>query len=171
MRIHITGNAGSGKTTLAKELGFLLDVDVYGLDKIVWQQGWGTRPLKERRRLEEDLCQKTAWIIEGVSSLVRESADVIIFLDFSRRECYWRCLKRNWRYLFKSRPELPDHCPEIKILPELVKIIWQFPSNSRPTIVGGHDKKNQTFVILSCNKDIESFLDEIRHNKRLLSVL
>lgn len=171
MRIHITGNAGSGKTTLAKELGFLLDVDVYGLDKIVWQQGWGTRPLKERRRLEEDLCQKTAWIIEGVSSLVRESADVIIFLDLPRRQCYWRCLKRNWRYLFKSRPELPDHCPEIKILPELVKIIWQFPSNSRPRIVGGHDKKNQTFVILNSNKDIESFLDEIRNNKCLLSEL
>jgi adenylate kinase family enzyme len=167
VRIHITGNAGSGKTTMAKELGLLLGIDVYGLDKIVWQEGWITRPPKESRRLAEELCQKTTWVIEGVSSIVRESADVVIFLDFSRRECYWRCLQRNWRYLFKSRPELPDHCPEIKILPKLVKIIWQFSSQARPKIISGHGMKNQTFVILSSNKDIESFLEEISHSERL----
>ena len=167
MRIHVTGNAGSGKTTLGKELGLLLDVDVYGLDKVVWQEGWVIRPANERRRLEEELCKKPTWIIEGVSSVVRESADVIVFLDFSRRECYWRCLQRNWRYLFKSRPELPEHCPEIKVLPQLIKIIWQFSSTSRPRIVGSYDKKKQTFVTLNSNKDIELFLDGIRHNKCL----
>jgi len=167
VRIHITGNAGSGKTTMTKELGLLLDVDVYGLDKVVWQQGWATRPSKERRKLEEALCQNPTWVIEGVSSVVRESADIIIFLDFSRSECYWRCLKRNWRYLFKSRPELPPHCPEIKIIPQLIKIIWQFPNTSRPKIIHGYDKKKQTFVTLNSNKDIESFLEEIRHKKRL----
>lgn len=167
MRIHITGNAGSGKTTMAKELGLLLGIDVYGLDKIVWQEGWIIRPPKESRGLAEDLCQKTTWIIEGVSSIVRESADVVIFLDFSRRECYWRCLQRNWRYLFKSRPELPDHCPEIKIMPTLVKIIWQFPSQARPKIISGHDMKNQTFITLNSNKDIDLYLDDIKHNKHL----
>lgn len=167
MRIHITGNAGSGKTTMAKELGFLLGVDVHGLDKIVWQEGWITRPSKERRRLEEELCQKTTWVIEGVSSIVRESADVVVFLDFSRRECYWRCLQRNWRYLFKSRPELPDRCPEIKIIPQLIKIIWQFPSQARPRITRGHNKKNQIFITLSSNKDIDSYLEEIKHNMQL----
>jgi len=152
---------------MAKELGLLLGVDVYGLDKVVWQEGWVTRQSKERRKLEEDLCQNPTWIIEGVSSVVCESADVIVFLDFSRRECYWRCLQRNWRYLFKSRPELPAHCPEIKIIPQLIKIIWQFPSKSRPRIVGSYDKENQTFITLNSNKDIKSFLDGIRHNKCL----
>jgi hypothetical protein len=152
---------------MAKKLGLLLGVDVYGLDKIVWQEGWATRPSKERRRLEEELYHNSAWVIEGVSSVVRESADVIVFLDFSRSECYWCCLQRNWRYLFKSRPELPAHCPEIKILPKLIKMIWQFPCQSRPRIISGHDNKNQTFVALSSNKDIESYLEEIRHNKRL----
>ncbi|NRB40397.1 MAG: hypothetical protein HRU20_18335 [Pseudomonadales bacterium] len=156
---------------MAKEIGLLLGADVYGLDKIVWQEGWATRPSKERRRLEEELCQNSTWVIEGVSSVVRESADVIVFLDFSRSECYWRCLQRSWRYLFKSRPELPAHCPEIKILPKLVKIIWQFPSQARPRIISGHDNKNQTFVSLSSNKDIESYLEELRHNQRLQSDL
>lgn len=167
MRLHITGNAGSGKTTMAKELGLLLGLDVYGLDNIVWQEGWLTRPAKETKKLTEQLCQKPTWIIEGVSSVVRESAHVIIFLDFSRSRCYWRCLKRNWRYLFKSRPELPAHCPEIKILPQLLKIIWQFPSRSRPKIMSAHHKQNQTVVVLTSNKEIHSYLQQIKDNKHL----
>jgi hypothetical protein len=30
MRIHITDNAGSGKATLARELGEILETDVFG---------------------------------------------------------------------------------------------------------------------------------------------
>ncbi len=161
MRIHITGNAGSGKTTMAKKLGLLLGIPVYGLDKIVWQEGWVTRSPKERRKLETQLCQNTAWVIEGVSSVVRESADIIVFLDFSRRRCFCRCLQRNWRYLFKSRPGLPERCPEIKIMPQLLKIIWQFPNKAKPIIISEQDKETPIFIALNSNRKIESFLQEI----------
>ncbi|CCN34445.1 hypothetical protein VIBNISO65_1780052 [Vibrio nigripulchritudo SO65] len=33
MKIHITGNAGSGKTTLASRLGEALDLSVYSLER------------------------------------------------------------------------------------------------------------------------------------------
>ena len=102
MRIHITGNAGSGKSTCAKNIGDVLGVHVYGLDKVVWKEGWKKTPLHERKRLEEELVAKPQWIIEGVSSIARQAADLIIFLDFPRGVCYLRCVKRNWRYLFSS---------------------------------------------------------------------
>ena len=51
MRIHITGNAGSGKSTFAKSIGDILGVHVYGLDKIVWKEGWKKTPLHERKSL------------------------------------------------------------------------------------------------------------------------
>ncbi len=115
MRVHITRNAGSGKSTFAKTIGDTLGIKVYSLDKVVWREGWRSTPLDERKRLEEELVLKSRWIIEGVSSIVREAADVIIFLDVPRRLSYFRCVKRNWLYLFSSRPGLPDNCPEIKI--------------------------------------------------------
>lgn len=167
MRIHITGNAGSGKSTLAKEIGTELNLPVFGLDKVVWQNGWTIRPPGERKQLEYELCQKPLWVIEGVSSLARESADVVVFLDFNRAKCYWRCAKRNWRYLFSSRLGLPERCPEIKILPKLVMIIWQFASIMRPKILTECRGREQEFLRLTSETEIKVFTKKLKHNKSI----
>ncbi len=164
MRIHITGNAGSGKSTFSKNLGEILGIDVFGLDKIVWQVGWRATPKADRSILESVLVERPQWIIEGVSSTVRNAADVIIFLDFSRGACYWRCAKRNRRYLFKSRPGLPERCPEIKIISKLARIIWQFPRLARLAIVGDLNRDDKIAITLATNDEIALFLDSLRHN-------
>ena len=163
MRIHITGNAGSGKTTLAKELGGILKLDIYGLDKIVWMPNWKKTPSDKRRQLEQELVDKSEWVIEGVSSIVRQSSDLIVFLDYPRHICLIRCIKRNWKYLFTSRPELPNNCPEIKIIPQLLKIIWQFPKIAKPFIVKDLGGKN--FVTVTNTYELNELINEIRYNK------
>lgn len=127
MRIFITGNAGAGKTTLAKDLAAQLSVPAFHLDQIVWQPHWQKAPEHERAEALEQITQTENWIIEGVSEVVRLQADLTIFLDVPRFICLLRCLKRNLPYLFRSRPELPAHCPEILIFPRLIRIIWNFP--------------------------------------------
>jgi len=134
-RIFITGNAGSGKTTLARQIGEGLGLPVFGLDSIVWLPGWKKASSAVREQQVAELISKPDWVIEGVSSTVIEAADVVVFLDVNRRTAFWRCAKRNWRYLFRSRPGLPDHCPEILIVPRLVQIIWRFPAKVRPAIL------------------------------------
>jgi adenylate kinase family enzyme len=134
-RIFITGNAGSGKTTLARQMGEALGIPVFGLDSIVWLPGWKKASSAVRETQVAELISKPDWVIEGVSSTVIEAAEVVVFLDVNRRTAFWRCAKRNWRYLFQSRPGLPDHCPEVLIAPRLVQIIWRFPANVRPAIL------------------------------------
>jgi len=163
MRIHITGNAGSGKTTLAKELGGFLKLDVYGLDKIVWMPNWKKTPSDKRKQLEQELIDKSQWIIEGVSSIARQSSDIIVFLDYPRHICLIRCIKRNWKYLFTSRPELPNNCPEIKIIPQLLKVIWQFPKVAKPFII--KDLSGKDFVTVTNTYELNEFINEIRYNK------
>jgi adenylate kinase family enzyme len=144
-RIHITGNAGSGKSTLAAKLGRSLDLPVYGLDQIVWQPGWRKSPADWRKDREAELVARPSWIIDGVSRPVLDAADYVIFLDVSRATSLVRCARRNWKYLFRSRPGLPENCPEVLIIPRLIKIIWGFPVHVRPGILdalldreGGH---------------------------------
>ncbi|MEH6629728.1 MAG: hypothetical protein V7776_02820 [Halopseudomonas aestusnigri] len=134
-KIHITGNAGAGKTTLAKEIGDALSLPVFGLDKVVWQPGWKMCPRDVRIEKELELSSKPEWVIDGVSERVREAADIIVFLDVTRSTALFQCTKRNWRYLFRSRPDLPENCPEILIIPLLLKIIWQFQDHVRPGIL------------------------------------
>lgn len=162
-RIHVTGNAGAGKSTLAKRLGEITGLPVHGLDKIVWQPGWNKTPVEERRVLEASLITGSYWIIEGVSSSVREAADLIVFLDYPRSICAWRCAKRNWRYLFRSRPDLPPQCPELLVLAKLIKIIWNFSRTVRPKIIAEIYKggSGASFIHLKDNQELKKFLDTV----------
>jgi hypothetical protein len=108
---------------------------VFGLDAVVWEAGWRKAPSEKRAQAEQELIARPSWVIEGVSARVRQAADVVIFLDVPRLTCLLRCARRNWRYLFHSRPGLPDGCPEIVILPQLLRIIRRFPDDVRPDIL------------------------------------
>jgi hypothetical protein len=89
-RIHVTGNAGVGKSTLAERIGVALDLPTFGLDQVVWKPGWGKTGPRERTTQERALCARPSWVIEGVSRIVRESADLIVFLDYPRSVSLWR---------------------------------------------------------------------------------
>ena len=135
MKILVTGNAGAGKSTLAVSLGQALNLQTFSLDSIVWQERWRKTPTKVRDARIAELIANDSWVIDGVSSAALHAADVVVFLDVPRWKCLLRAMKRNSRYLFSSRPELPNHCPEILIVPTLLRIIWRFDSRVRPMIL------------------------------------
>lgn len=160
-RIFITGNAGSGKSTLARRIGTALDLPVHGLDRLVWRSGWQKAAPAELAAAEACLTAQAAWVIEGVSYRVMEAADLVIFLDVSRRTSYLRCARRNWRYLFHSRPELPENCPELLIVPRLIRIIWQFPTRVRPRILEHLRRRPETSRCASTQTELDQVLRQL----------
>lgn len=160
-RIHITGNAGSGKTTLAARIGASLNLPVFGLDDIVWLPGWEKTPLVEREIRLHSLVLRQSWVIEGVSNTVRQAADIVIFLDVSRPRAYYRCAMRNWRYLFRSRPGLPPNCPEFLIIPRLCRLIWKFPVKIQPQILAEMRASQTDFYHVKNSKELEIALQRL----------
>ena len=166
-KIIITGNAGSGKTTLSYKLAKLLNSkQTICLDKVIWKPGW-TLVCKEKKESElKKISEMQSWIVDGVSSTILEAADTIIFLDYQRHVCYWRAFKRNCKYIFRSRPELPEACPEILILAGLIKIIWNFPTFVKPNIIkhiNENLQKKKIFYITN-DRELELMVDEIKQN-------
>ncbi len=167
-RVHVTGNAGAGKTTLAGKLAALLGVDLIGLDRVVWREGWRPAPPEERRRAEDEIARRPAWVVDGVSSTIRSAADTIVFLDVPRRVSLARCARRNWRYLFRSRPELPARCPEVLIVPTLVRVIWQFPARMRPRILADMRaaQGRKQLVHITSQAQVQDFLTSVQRAAR-----
>jgi adenylate kinase family enzyme len=160
LRVHVTGNAGSGKTTAALRIGELLSLSVYHMDAIVWRPGWRKTPASERKRLESEMIRRQAWVIDGVSQQIRASADLVVVLDLPALRCLRRALRRSLSYLFGSRPGLPEKCPEILIIPRLIRMILRYPR-----LVGAAVREeaaeSRNYVLIKSNEELQSLYREL----------
>lgn len=160
-RILVTGNAGSGKTSVAQLLASRTELAHIGLDTIVWKPGWLKTPAPERQEKEFAIAETPAWVVDGVSIVILRAADTVVFLDYPRYICFWRVLCRNIPYLFRSWPGLPERCPEISIIPTLIKIIWRFPKKVRPEILRECRSAGKHVVWIRSNRELKQFLSSV----------
>lgn len=135
MKINVTGNAGSGKSTLSKFLAQELGFPLIEMDKIVWDPGWRRVGRAEREARLQPLLDQESWVLDGVSRTAREQADLVVFLDLPLWLCLFRCLRRSWQHRKGQRPGLPENCPEWRIVFPMLRILLNFPLRARPAIM------------------------------------
>lgn len=115
-RIMIIGQPGAGKSTLARAIGDILQLPVVHIDRIHWQPGWKERPSEEKSALCQEVHQQQEWIFEGGHSKTwperLHRADTLIWLNFPLSVRAWRVVMRTIKHRGRSRPDLPDNCPE-----------------------------------------------------------
>lgn len=101
-RVHIVGGPGSGKTTLAHQIGNAANVPVHDLDIVGYAGGAGPKRAFEPRVADvHRIAAGSAWVTEGVflwwtEDLLRR-ADLIIWLDVSWPVAARRIIVRHAR--------------------------------------------------------------------------
>ena len=115
-RVLIIGPCGSGKSTLARDLAPRLGLPLVHMDQLGWQAGWVETDKAEMAARLADVVAQDEWLIEGNYGSVLAPrlarADTVIYLDFPIRLCLWRLMRRIVTHRGRSRPDMPEGCPE-----------------------------------------------------------
>jgi adenylate kinase family enzyme len=162
-RVLVIGTGGSGKSTVARRLAQRTALPLIHLDAHYWRPGWQPTPRDEWQAKVQQILRGQTWIIDGnyggTLDLRLAACDTVIFLDLPRIVCLWRVLRRQLRYLGRTRPELSPGCPE-RLSWEFLTWIWTYPSRRRGDILkrlAGLDQRKRV-VILRSSAEVEQFM-------------
>ena len=112
-RVAVFGNAGGGKSTLARRLAELTGLPLYSLDMIAFRAGGGAVPQDDYLKAHAEILTREAWIIDGYGSTASAFerfaiADTLIYVDLPRSTHYRWVLKRFVKGLFVKPEGWPD---------------------------------------------------------------
>lgn len=168
-RIAIIGNAGGGKSVLARKLGDSLGLPVYPFDNLQWRPGWTRTPEKEILATHSEWLAQPKWIIDGwgnpeILTGRFEVADTIILVDFPIVLHYWWAAKRQLKAaLHLNHGWPPEGCDALPVTWRLFKLMWKIHKEMLPPLVELIYRYSQDtrIVHLKSPRGMEQFLKNI----------
>lgn len=153
-KIIIIGGPGTGKSTLANNLGRKLELPVCHIDGIHHLENWKIRDKKQRDEIILKKIQEPKWIIDGTytSTLEKriEKSDLIIFLDYPTIIKLKNILQRYLKNKGKEKEEIPG-CKE-KMELAFIKQTMNWNKNKRETICELLEKSKDKRVLIFKNR-------------------
>lgn len=133
--------------------------------KEYWQSGWIETLKDEWVKKQDELTSGSEWIIDGNYGSTMEirllKADTVIFFDLKRLVCTIGYIIRVFKNKGKSRPDMPEGCPE-KIDIEFIKYIWNFPKVSRKRIISRLiDCSDKKVIVFKKRIEAKKFIENL----------
>ena len=115
-RVAVFGNAGGGKSTLARTLAGITGLPLHVVDMLKFREGGTAVPRDEYLALHRALLAQQTWIIDGYDDTATawerfERADTLVHVDLPLPLHYWRVTKRLIKGLFADPEGWPKDSP------------------------------------------------------------
>ena len=168
-RVAVFGNAGGGKSTLAKRLAELTHIPLYPLDMIKFRAGGDEVPHDEYLKAHAELLQRDAWIIDGFGCVKSAwerfaSADTLVHVDLPLFTHFLWVTKRLLKGPFVTTEGWPEGSPMLRSTMSSYRVLW--PCHRRLTpkyreLVSAARQHKRVHHLRSA-ADIDAFLNGVR---------
>lgn len=167
-RVAVFGNAGGGKSTLARELAAITRLPVIVLDELQYPGGVRA-PHEEYLRAHAELLATNEWIIDGYgcSRSIWErldAADTLIHIDLPLAVHALGVTKRLVKGFFAAPEGWPENSPLISSSINSYKVLWPCHTRLTPryrSYVAQAAQSKQVFHLRS-RHDVKRFLEAIK---------
>jgi adenylate kinase family enzyme len=137
-KVAVFGNAGAGKSALARRLAELTGLSLYPIDLIQFPTGryrpeekdGGKVSRKEYLKMHADLLARDEWIIDGFDGVGPAwerfaAADTLVYIDLPLLTHYWWVTKRFLQGLFKDPAGWPANSPLWSSTLDSYRVVWR----------------------------------------------
>jgi len=144
-KVAVFGNAGGGKSTLARRLAEITGLPLYTLDIVQFRDGryWAGEPDggkmsdEDYLKLHADILNRDRWIIDGYGSLASAwerfaAADTLVHVDLPIVAHYWGVTKRFTASLFRNPKGWPEDSPLWESTRDSYRVVWLCHSRLTP---------------------------------------
>jgi adenylate kinase family enzyme len=176
-RVSVVGNAGSGKTQLARSLATLLGVPHVELDAIHHLSGW--QPIDPTTFVDEvaAIASGDSWVIDGNYRMVVsegpvwQRADTVVWLDLPRRVVMRGLLARTVRRIVGREVLWNGNREPLRNLyawdPEKSIVRWAWTQHAAyrhryGSAMSSADNPHLHFVRLGSRKEAARWLESVR---------
>jgi adenylate kinase family enzyme len=168
-RVAVFGNAGGGKSTLARKLSEITCLPLHIIDHMQFREGGDPVPQEEFLATHAKLIDEDEWVVDGYGStpLAWERfgrADTLIHVDLPVATHYWWVTKRFLGGLIRTPPGWPKGSPLWSSTMQSYRVIGLCDKNLTPKYRAyvADVASNKRVHHLRSPREIDSFLAGIR---------
>jgi adenylate kinase family enzyme len=138
-RIAIIGNAGGGKSTLARKLAKQRGLRHIEIDRLLWREGWVLTPTDIYMRLHNEFIEEDEWVIDGlgqqasIPERIKRATDIIL-VDMPLSMHFWRAAERQIAWASGKLEHTPGGIERMPPTQALFKAIWDVEHSWMPSV-------------------------------------
>lgn len=153
-RIAILGNAGGGKSTLARQIAGARDLPLTEVDKLLWKPGWIEASDEGFAAEHAPLIAGQSWIIEGMGKLdsIRPRllrATQVIFIDMALWQHFWLAAERQIQQEMGKLEHPIAGLGEPISTRDMFETLWDVEQDWMPTIRANVDEAEAAGIKVS----------------------
>lgn len=128
-KIAVFGNAGGGKSALARKLAELTRIPLHVVDMMQFRPGGAAVAYEEFLQAHAQVLRSDAWIIDGFGGMKCAwerfaAADTLVHVDLPLRTHFLWVTKRLAKGLFAPPPGWPEGSPLLASTMSSYRVLW-----------------------------------------------